>query len=75
MKSTNDLEKFIQLYKSVGIDLSQKKNSEGNIYLTLGYNEDDPMENTSNKFGGYSGFYSIIIFDENGKFIKQEFFE
>jgi len=66
-----DLEKFIQLYESLGIELIPKNGSPfnpDNFYLYLNNGDND-------KFDGYSGFYSDIKFDKDGKFIKQGFWE
>ena len=66
-----DLEKFIELYKSVGIDLAPRPIESGvhigKMFLHL--------ENYYYKFEGYPGFFSNIVFDENGKFVKQGFWE
>jgi hypothetical protein len=67
-----DLEKFIDTYKQFGIDVKTYEN-EGNIEISLnGYGD---MATQSVKFGGYSGFYSDVIFTKEGKFIEQRFFE
>jgi hypothetical protein len=63
----NDLENFKQLYKSVGIKLTEKKLSD-TIYLHLESGE-------HKKLIGYTFFYSNIYFDLNGKFINQSFAE
>lgn len=66
-----DLDKFLRLYKSIGInlDLDVKSDKEKpQIVLKLEQGEHD-------KFGGYYGFCSEIVFDKNGKFIQQNFWE
>jgi hypothetical protein len=64
MKS--DLDKFVSLYKSVGIELHPiEKEGEGFI-LELKENHG---------FDGYAMFLSVIEFDSNGKFLKQGFWE
>ena len=75
-----DLEKFIELYKSIGIELGVNINSENNnqeILLSEGtYSFSDGKKGTiSEKLKGYMGFYSSIEFDLNGKFIEQGFWE
>ena len=78
-KYKTDLERFIELYKSFGIEC--KVNKEDNtlvIYLSqnwqLQYN--DGIKYTfSDKFFGYNSFYSAISFTKDGKFINQGFFE
>ena len=66
----SDMEKFIGLYKSFGIDLFSTKvtTTDGNYNISL-------SENISDKFGGYSGFISVVVFNKDGKFIKQGFYE
>jgi len=59
-----DLEKFIDLYKSVGIDLIPDREDEG-LFLNL-------MEGKHKELvGGYMGFFTAIHFDFSGKFITQ----
>lgn len=62
-----DLQRFIDLYKSVGIDLKPEKiRDQYVIHLESGSNE---------KLEGYTFFYSNIYFDKNGKFLSQGFYE
>jgi hypothetical protein len=72
-----DLEKFRELYKSFGIDCKIQKEEEGfGIYLCGNVLYNDGINYTeSDKFHGYTQFYSDIIFDKDGKFIKQGFWE
>jgi hypothetical protein len=64
-----DLEKFILLYESFGIHLiSEKSTKDSNIVVHL-----ESFDNP--KFDGYFGFCSDVIFDENGKFLSQGFWE
>jgi len=67
-----DIEKFIQLYESVGITLSvesSNKVDDENKYLHMEVND-------SNKYiDGYYGFYTEICFDKDGKFVKQYILE
>jgi len=64
-----DLEKFIELYKSVGIELKPKDyDKKGSVFVVI---EADDNEKTK----GYFGFYTNIVFDKNGKFIEQGFYE
>jgi hypothetical protein len=62
-----DLEKFIELYKSVGIELKPII-TEGGSFLNLGSEE-------HKLFKGYSESCTQIYFDKDGKFVKQEFWE
>ena len=61
-----DLEKFVDLYKSFGIDL--EKNKDDNMTTIK-------MSSRNKEFGGYLYLYSIVQFDKDGKFIKQYFYE
>ena len=76
-----DLNKFISLYKSFGIEckVMQESGDSENVYIIL--TEDDTtmfQDNdctNSDKFDGYRGFYTKIVFDKNGKFLIQGFWE
>ena len=78
-----DLERFVELYKTFGIEckiiepegIDSSLNQKVKIIRLSesSYLVDDAT--TSKKFDGYSGFYSEIIFTENGEFIKQGFWE
>lgn len=79
-----DLEKFISLYKSFGIECVVNQESfvdEGKFYcdgyiINLSadcYDEEGITINS--KLVGYHGFYSNIRFDNNGNFIDQGFWE
>jgi hypothetical protein len=61
----NDLEKFLNLYSELGVDLKVKTEEDGA----------NPYDNGSDKFFGYTGFYTDITFDKDGKFTGQGFFE
>ena len=62
-----DIKKFIKLYKEFGIILkTEKVNSVFVVNLS---------SNISTKFNGYIGFGSEIVFDLNGKFLGQSFYE
>lgn len=73
-----DLERFISVYKSFGIECKVNK-VDGSQYILFvqeyDYNRFSNEETRSYKFDGYSGFYSDIQFDLDGKFIKQGFWE
>lgn len=68
-----DLEKFVQLYKDFGIlcNVIVSENGQQCIYL----NGDSETGTFSERLGGYNGFYSIVRFDIDGKFLFQGFFE
>lgn len=63
-----DLERFIDMYKQFGIDLTYYTNKDGDIEIKL-----SPYDN--DKFDGYCDFHSLIEFTTDGKFIKQGFWE
>jgi len=63
-----DVEKFIELYKNLGIDLKVETYNNGNKTISL-------SSDISEKFGGYFSFYSVIEFDEKDKFVCQNFYE
>lgn len=77
-----DLEKFIELYKSFGIECTPFDTSfdpNGIIHIVLGkklrYHEKEVRMTISDKINGYCGFYSEIIFNKDGKFLSQGFWE
>jgi len=70
-----DLEKFIDLYKSFGIELTIQngedgyKNNPGGSVIVLD-------ETVDKRLGcGEEGSNSTVRFDKDGKFIDQEFWE
>jgi len=80
LNSDTDLAAFVKLYKKFGIDVKINKGVDDmyDIFLTMSnqlpvlkYREAFPT--LSNKFGGRPEFYSRIVFDKDGKFVKQEF--
>jgi hypothetical protein len=72
----SDLEKFIELYRSVGMKLkpfvNEQNKENGYQYLQIIADWDD--EETG-KTIGYNGFYTRLYFDESGKFIQQGIWE
>lgn len=62
-----DINKFIELYKSVGIDLIIERYPCG-LYLIFGQGDHE-------KLTGFYGFSTAIKFDLDGKFIEQSFGE
>lgn len=82
----SDLYEFIKLYKRFDIELRI-----GSFELTKGCGEcvyqiqmvesgtaayhADEYKTESEKFDGYNGFYSEVHFDNDGKFIRQGFWE
>ncbi len=74
-----DLEKFIELYKSFGITCVVV-NHDGVNSIFLGDYEHGYGDATKGTYsesfsGGYSGFYSQVVFDADGKFRWQSFRE
>lgn len=70
-----DLENFVLLYKSFGIDCIVSKTPDGIQQIILAESQVDKGSTTSEKFGGYNQFYSTVEFDAVGKFVRQGFWE
>ena len=73
-KKETDIEKFVKLYKSVGIDLQRsfvERDNLPNAFEELSISNNDDNE----KIGGYRDFETTITFDKKGKFIIQEIWE
>jgi len=66
---STDLEKFLALYESFGIKLKVIKYKKGDGFCIILEKGIDP------KMDGYTGFYSNVFFDDEGKFIEQGFWE
>jgi len=66
-----DLEKFIALYKELGIEIFP----EPNIHNEYGAQVLHLESHSNDLFIGYPYFCSDIYFDEDGKFIQQGFWE
>lgn len=69
----NDIDKFIELYKSFGIECEVVNGEDGAI-ITLA-NCIIEGGTFSDKFVGYSGFCSEVSFDKDGRFVSQGFWE
>jgi len=68
-EKTSDLNRFIELYKIVGIPLRLYWYSDREtLCLVL-------KQGANNKFTGDAGYGSTIKFDAHGKFIEQSFSE
>jgi len=63
-----DLEKFIELYKSVGIDLAPITDDDGLCLKIEQGNHGDLVD-------GYSSFFTLINFDLSGEFVSQGIWE
>lgn len=70
-----DLEKFIELYKGFGIDVKVFDTKRNTKAIMLSDSSYDFNFTNSDKFDGYSGFFTDIEFDNNGKFLRQGFWE
>ena len=75
MDNKSDLQKFIDLYTSIGIKCNSQSNIDGSFTLSFGQSCCDVNSPNGKKFGEYYFFYTVITFDKFGKFIKQLFFE
>lgn len=71
----SDLDKFFNLYRSVEVTPTITKNDmynhvepEAEYALSLG-------EDKTDKIGEYTGFFTIILFNKQGKFLSQHFWE
>lgn len=67
-----DLEKFIDTYSQFEIEVKTYKDGDKIRVDLNGYGE---SSTNSDKFDGYGGFYSDLEFTEEGKFIRQGFYE
>lgn len=72
-----DLERFVALYASFGIDVRVNTLKDGRKYIVLGDGQAaaDIGVTTSSKFEGYPGFYSDVTFTPDGWFESQGFAE
>ena len=72
-----DLEIFIEIYKSIGIELHIIETNDTKE-LCFGFKDrflpNDDMD-THEKFGGFQGFYTQIVFNLDGEFLQQNFWE
>jgi hypothetical protein len=62
-----DIDKFLDLYRSLGINL-EVRSSNGMLFIQL-----EPGAHPL--LCGYSGIVSAIMFDKEGKFQEQDFWE
>jgi len=60
-----DLEKFVELYKSIGIGVEITQDGDSQ-FICLGQPE---LKSTN------TWMWSTVIFDKNGKFVQQEFWD
>lgn len=64
----SDLEKFVELYKSVGVEVEVSDIGGGEKEIVL-------EAKTHEKLEGYNGFFTRIIFGKDGEFLSQAFYE
>lgn len=71
-----DLERFKEFYQLVGIELKEDiKKDLILIYLSNSDSIGEENVTVNDKFGGYIGMYSLVMFNKQGDFIKQNFYE
>ena len=75
-----DIEKFINLYKSFGIECFVNIDQDKEQFIILTQTDSyfpisSAKETTSKKFTGYRYFHSVVIFSPDGEFLRQEFWE
>lgn len=70
VKMKSDYQKFIELYKSFGIELKSEPSLDGD-----GAHMVKLKEGSHPKLIGFNNFFSRVWFDHNGKFIEQGFWE
>lgn len=89
MPSDTDLLAFTNLYKRLGIECRiYVSNEDGWVFGEIekmdhfsirfaesGTGDDGGIATICEKFGGYGGFYTSVVFDKNGKFVGQGFWE
>lgn len=70
-----DLERYVELYRSFGIELTVRwTDDRTQQYVAFGHHcRHECNEHVS--FDGYSGFYTAVYFDRDGKYVSQEFME
>ena len=69
-----DLQRFLGLYKSFGIELKVEKCEPSNPEVEEGFLV-ELKQGSHPKLKGYTWFFSTILFDKSGKFIEQGFWE
>ena len=71
-----DLDRFIALYASLGIQCIISTHDQGHqIILSAEDYSPDTERTYSEKFNGYHGFYTCVVFDHDGRFVSQGFWE
>lgn len=71
-----DLERFLSLYESFGLNLIPERSANsGYTYVAIGRPRDYIACPEDIRIGGYSGCYTEVIFDSNGSFLAQNAWE
>jgi hypothetical protein len=68
LRPKTDLERFVELYRSVGIKLKPTKTDKGITSIVI-------EAKTHEKIKGYAGFHTQIDFDSDGKFLSHGVWE
>ena len=73
-----DIERFIELYDSIGVDVVVNKRFNpsgskctGQWIVFGGYSDMDRETTNDDRISGYSGFYTSLNFDGDGNFVSQ----
>lgn len=72
-----DLEKAVEFYNSLEIPLNINQEDDGRYYVVLKVADKEFSKEAtySRKFFGYLNCYADMIFDKEGKFIGQGFWQ
>jgi len=70
-----DLQRFVALYASFSITCVVTPCTQGSEIVLSAPDPSEAEYTRSEKLDGYYGFYSRVIFDADGKFISQGFWE
>lgn len=74
-----DVDAFVDLYKRFGVNLKVERYPSDwkipNGYYIVLSNSYLDSASPSDKFTGYMGFYSVVQFDAEGRFVEQAFAE
>ena len=69
-----DLERFLALYKSFGIDCVVKERGEYKIITLCAYETfPDDVETINKRLNGRQDHFSEVVFNLYGKFVEQTF--
>ena len=79
MNEPTDLQRFVALYKSFGIDCKIEKHPGANDMQSITLGMRDATRATERftedqRFEGYLGHFTEVLFDADGQFYGQAFF-